>query len=159
MSWPWRRQRRRKQWSRIASWLLIGPALEGGSYAQLVREGVTHVIDLRAEASDSEAFMAGLGLDWLHIGVHDRAAPSNSQLTQIAKWLDERSDPESAVYIHCEGGVERSPTIAIALLILKGKWLAEAEGLVMRSHPDAKPTPQQREWLERLVRPFRGDIH
>jgi len=137
---------------RVAPWLYIGPVLTPDRMAALPEQGVTHVLDLREEASDDPALMAHLGLRWQRIPVPDRDAPSDEQLDEIIDWLDREADPstEQAVYVHCHAGMGRTPTIAIALLMQQQLTLAEARRLVFAARPEVSPTQPQMDWLEAL---------
>jgi protein-tyrosine phosphatase len=141
-------------YARIASWLLIGPALDADGYAHLAREGVTHVLDLRSEASDDPKLMRGLGLEWRRVPVDDLRAPTVDQLAEIRAWLDARETPP-VVYVHCEGGLGRSPTVAIALLMQRGFTHAEAHRFVTTARSVASPTSEQHAWLTDLGRDHR----
>lgn len=145
-----RRLRRRRpppEYARVAPWLLVGPALDDDGYAHLADEGVTHVLDLRSEASDDPELMRSLNLEWRRVPIEDRAAPSNEQLADVNAWLDEAEQEEPVVYVHCEGGLGRSPTIAMALLMQRGYSRAEAHRFVVSVRSVAAPTPQQDGWL------------
>jgi protein-tyrosine phosphatase len=133
----------------VAPWLVVGPVLEPSGYASLAEEGVTHVLDLRSEASDDPAVMRELELEWRRVPVTDRAAPTNEQLAEINNWLN-ASDEQPVVYVHCEGGLGRSPTIATALLMQRGFTRAEAHRFVLAARSVASPTPDQDEWLSTM---------
>ncbi|MEI7926032.1 MAG: dual specificity protein phosphatase, partial [Chloroflexota bacterium] len=137
---------------RVAPWLYIGPALTPEAVADLPLQGVTHVLDLREEASDDPAVMEGVGLRWRRIPIQDRAAPTDEQLDEIIDWLDKEADSstEQAVYVHCHAGMGRTPTIAIALLMQQQLSLGEARRLVFAARPEVAPTQGQMDWLERL---------
>ncbi|MQC25755.1 MAG: hypothetical protein DWG77_04575 [Chloroflexi bacterium] len=136
----------------VAPWLYIGPALTVAHYRDLQARGVTHIVDLRAEASDPSTELEALGLRWCRLPVLDRAAPSDGQLQALIEWLDREADPsgEQALYIHCEAGLGRTPTIATALLMQHGLSLAEAHRLVSTARPESQPTAHQLVWLEAL---------
>ena len=138
----------------MAPWLLLGPVLDADGYAELAGAGITHVLDLRSEASDDPAVMESLNLAWRRVPVDDRVAPTAAQLDEIAEWLDHNSDGRNppVVYVHCQGGLGRSPTIAIALLMRRGFTRAEAHRLVLTARSVAAPTPDQDAWLEDLER-------
>lgn len=137
---------------RVAPWLYIGPALPAARLADLVEQGVTHVLDLREEGSDDPALMEQMGLRWRRIPIADRAAPEDAQLEAILDWLDREADTghDQAVYIHCHAGLGRTPTIAIALLMQQQLTLAEARRIVFAARPEVSPTEPQMAWLELL---------
>ena len=136
------------EYARVAPWLAIGPALQADGYAQLAQMGVTHVLDLRSEASDDPEVMRSLGLSWLRVPIDDRLAPTGGQLQEIIEWLRaEGEDREPVLYAHCQGGLGRAPTIAIALLMSRGFTHAEAHRFVVTARSVAAPTPEQDAWL------------
>jgi len=141
-------------YARIAPWLLVGPALNSDGYEHLAEAGVTHVLDLRSEASDDPALMAALSLAWLRVPIDDRLAPTGDQLDQISNWLETTTDSgrEAVLYAHCQGGLGRSPTVAIALLMRRGFTRAEAHRFVVTARSVAAPTPDQDAWLGELER-------
>lgn len=159
MRW-WGRRRtdpRIPEYGRIAPWLLVGPALDSEGYAHLAGEGVTHVLDLRSEASDDPVLMETLNLKWRRVPVDDRRAPTSLQLAEINAWLATHADGQPIVYVHCEGGLGRSPTIAMALLMQHGFSRAEAHRLVLGARSVAAPTDEQDGWLAQVEREVGSD--
>jgi hypothetical protein len=144
--------RRVRDYGRVAPWLLVGPALDSDGYRHLAAEGVTHVLDLRSEASDDPALMKELNLAWRQVPIADRTAPSARQLAEINAWLDHDAEAQPIVYVHCEGGLGRSPTIAMALLMQRGFSHAEAHRLVVSARSVAAPTGDQDSWLADVER-------
>lgn len=136
----------------VAPWLFIGPVLPVDEYVTMTRRGVTHAIDLRQEGSDDPEAMAAIGVRWRRFPVADRAAPTLEQLNEVIVWLDHEADPraDQAVYIHCNAGQGRTPTLAIALLMHHGLSLAEAYRHVVTARPEANPTSAQARWLQDL---------
>lgn len=154
-----RRQEQPPDYARVAPWLLVGPALDDVGYAQLAREGVTHVLDLRREASDDPALMRVLDMRWLRVPIEDSAAPSHEQLAEINEWLDETGgENEPVVYVHCQGGLGRAPTIAIALLMQRGFTRAEAHRFVQTVRSVAAPTAEQNDWLTETEAAAQRDV-
>jgi protein-tyrosine phosphatase len=144
---------REHRFARVAPWLIIGPALGRDAYQSLIaQEGVTHIVDLREEASDSTEFMASQDIQWLRIPIEDRQAPTVDQLTLLDQWIEPCIRGEGVVYLHCQGGLERSPTVAIALLMRQGLTLAESYRLVTVTRPMSRPTEAQQGWLTELSR-------
>lgn len=139
-------------YARVAPWLLVGPALNAEGYAHLAEAGVTHVVDLRSEASDDPKVMESLNLAWRRVPIDDRLAPTAAQLDEISDWLGETAEEHDppVLYAHCEGGLGRSPTVAIALLMRRGFTRAEAHRFVVTARSVAAPTPDQDAWLGEL---------
>lgn len=134
---------------RVAPWLFIGPHLLIDQYLDLRRRGVTHIVDLRDEGSDDAQTIEQLGFRWRRVLISDGHAPTDRQLADLITWLDADADPnvDQAVYIHGHGGLGRTPTIAIALLMQHDLKLAEAQRMVFAVRPESAPTASQLEWL------------
>lgn len=137
---------------RVAPWLYLGAALAASRYSELPAMGVTHVLDLREEGSDDPELIERLGMRWRRIEIPDREPPTDEQLEVILDWLDGEADTstDQAVYVHCQAGLTRTPTIAIALLMQQQLSLAEARRLVFAARPEVSPTEPQMDWLEAL---------
>ena len=91
-------------------WRGAAPSAEG--YRQLAADGVTTVVDLRAEAPvglDEE--LAALGIKLEHLPVRDGQSPSPEQLDRFLAILDEAS---GIVFVHCGAGVGRTGVFAAA---------------------------------------------
>jgi protein-tyrosine phosphatase len=132
----------------VAPWLVIGPALHPKQYRRLSDLGVTHVVDLRAEAHDDHERLHASGIEWRRLAIIDRAAPTTEQVRELLAWLEERGD--AVVYLHCQGGLGRAPTMAVALLVARGFTPTEALSLVRAARPEIEPTEVQRAWVEAL---------
>lgn len=156
LRWLIRRSSTRSdEYARVAPWLFIGPALGDRAYATLAEVGVTHVLDLRSEASDDPELMKSLGLSWRRVPIDDRVAPSAEQLAEVVAWLEPTGSESPVVYVHCEGGLGRAPTIAIALLMGRGFTRAEAHQFVVTARSVAAPTSAQDAWLTEIESPAR----
>jgi len=136
---------------RVAPWLLIGPALRDRDYPRLKEHGVTHVVDLREEGADDESLMRSLGFHWRRLPIPDRAAPTLEQIDELVRWLDASPADQETLYLHCEGGMGRTPTVAIALLLRQGFALPEALRLVQSARAESSPTRRQLAWLQRIA--------
>ena len=103
----------------VASWLQVGPALDGPGYLRLRLQGVTHVVDLRDERCDDPDEMDGLGLRWRRLGIAEADAPTPRQIADLVRWLDAEADevPNASLYLHGAAGRGRTATVAIALLM------------------------------------------
>lgn len=138
---------------RVAPWLLIGPVLHPSDYRQLASFDVTHVVDLRAEDIDDSERLGEAGIVWHHLPIEDRMAPTVDSLGSLLQWLNDARDSAGdrmTLYVHCQGGVGRTPTVATALLMATGFSLPDAMRLVRAARPESAPTEEQQQWLESL---------
>jgi protein-tyrosine phosphatase len=81
------------------------------------------------------------------VPVDDRRAPTDHQLAAINQWISESDVEQPVVYVHCQGGLGRSPTLATALLMQRGFNRSEAHRFILAGRPAASPTPDQDAWL------------
>ncbi len=112
--------------SRVNGWLLVGGSVARADYATLAAQGVTAVIDVRAERCDDAAALAALGIELLHLPAPDRYPPSVEQLTRGVEWVLPRLAAGGTLYAHCEHGVGRGPMMGLAVMVARGWDVAEA---------------------------------
>ena len=106
--------------SRVNEWLWVGGSVSRARYATLAAEGLTAVIDLRAERCDDAAALAALGVELLHVPVTDRYPPSVEQLMKGVEWALPRLRAGGRLYAHCEHGVGRGPLMGLAVMVAQG---------------------------------------
>ncbi|MCC6237283.1 MAG: dual specificity protein phosphatase family protein [Dehalococcoidia bacterium] len=143
----------RKRIDRINEWMRIGGALPVDEYERLSEAGVTHVVDLREPHEDDTDVvrLAALGIARRQVPVVDNLAPTNEQLTELASWLTAEASGSQEVYVHCGGGFGRAGTMAMGLLIQRGRTLEEAEREVLTARPEITINEVQRAWLVGLA--------
>ena len=90
-----------------------------------MRLGVTAVLDLTAEFSETKPFRA---LVYRNIPILDLTAPSIEQLREMAAFIDEESR-QGIVYIHCKIGYSRTAGAAAAYLLQTGKAASVSEAI------------------------------
>lgn len=91
-------------------WRGAAPSIEG--YRQLAADGVTTVVDLRAEAPPGlDEQLAALGMNLVHMPIRDGQSPPPEQIDQFLSILAE--DP-GIVFVHCGAGVGRTGVFAAA---------------------------------------------
>jgi protein tyrosine phosphatase (PTP) superfamily phosphohydrolase (DUF442 family) len=106
--------------SQVNDWLWVGGSVSRGQYRELAAQGITAVIDLRAERSDDAAALGALGIELLHLPVTDRYPPSVEQLTRGVEWALPRLQAGGRLYTHCEHGVGRGPLMGLAVMVAQG---------------------------------------
>lgn len=88
--------------------------------------GITHEIDVRYEANDEAFVHANSAITYANFGVDDDGGRRDQA------WFDEvvayatgviGSDPEAKIVVHCHLGVNRAPSIVLAMMLALG-WEA-----------------------------------
>jgi len=113
--------------------LLRGDAPSDEGYADLAAQGVTTVVDLRAERDISvpEQRLETLGIGRVHLPVRDGQVPSQDQ---VRRFIEVVRGSEGRVFVHCGAGVGRTGTMAGAWLVENngaGSWEALARNLAV----------------------------
>ncbi len=115
------------------TWVTDRIAVGGGIWnednmAELVRMGVTHVINMQIEFDD-RPLAEGHPVQVLHNPTDDDFLPKPPQLFQngVDFALEALDEPKAKVYIHCAAGVHRAPTMTLALFRVLGWQLEDAK--------------------------------
>jgi len=87
-------------------------------YDELKKIKINTIIDLRIETpeetSDKEIF------EYHKIGITDGSFPSESQINQIHKIIEEKEKQGKTIFIHCNLGRGRSTLITLSYLLREG---------------------------------------
>jgi protein-tyrosine phosphatase len=110
-------RRQSRAWDELTPQVWIGSVLTSKEAGAAVRQGVTAVLDLTAEFSESARFRS---LAYRNIPVLDLTAPTFHQLQEMAAFIEEESS-KGIVYIHCKIGYSRTGAAAAAFLLRTGK--------------------------------------
>ncbi|HMF90648.1 MAG TPA: dual specificity protein phosphatase [Candidatus Angelobacter sp.] len=119
------------------TWVTDRIAVGGGIWndqnmAELVRQGVTHIINMQIEFDD-RPLAAPYPVTVLHSPTDDDFQPKPPELfaagVEFAR--EALDDPESKIFIHCAAGVHRAPMMALALLRALGWSLDDARDLIL----------------------------
>ncbi len=115
------------------TWITDRVAVGGGIWndenmAELVRLGVTHIINMQIEFDD-RPLAEGYPVTVLHNPTDDDFQPKPPQLFQngVEFALDAFEDPKGKVYIHCAAGVHRAPMMTLAIMRVLGWELQKAK--------------------------------
>jgi protein-tyrosine phosphatase len=119
------------------SWITDRIAVGGGIWveskmAEVVRAGVTHIIDMQIEFDDT-AIAEPFGVEVLWNPVDDDFQPKPPEVLQrgVEFALNALQEPDGKVYIHCAAGVHRAPMMALAVLRAMGWELDDAKELIL----------------------------
>ena len=132
--------------------LAIGGRLSDAEALRLgAHEGVGAVVDLRSEAVDERAILAAQGVAFLHLPTDDHAAITAAMLDEGVAFVGAQRAAGRRVLIHCEHGIGRSATLALAALVAGGLAPLEALNLAKDRRDRVSPSPAQygcwRDWL------------
>ncbi|MBI2128874.1 dual specificity protein phosphatase family protein [Candidatus Woesearchaeota archaeon] len=105
----------------------------------LIKKGVRADISLEEMRLDQPF---GVGY-YLWLPTKDHKAPAFKQLLIGANFIKKLVDNEVKVYVHCEHGHARAPTLVAAYFILEGKTAIEAIKLIKRKRPIIHPNRSQ----------------
>src|SRR5437764_940344 len=104
------------------TWITDRIAVGGGIWneeniQELVRKGVTHIIDMQIEFDD-RPLAEPHGVQVLYNPTDDDFQIKPPDLFQrgVEFALEALNDPDSALYIHCAAGVHRAPMMTLAIL-------------------------------------------
>ena len=98
---------------------------------ELKIEGITIDISLEEDRVD-----ATFGVElYIWIQVKDRTPPNHDQLEFGVSILEKLVAMKKKVYIHCQKGHGRAPTLVAAYLIKKGKSIEEAVDFIKSKRP------------------------
>lgn len=97
-----------------------GAAPTAAGYEALAANGVTTVIDLRAEEDllVDENLLGRLGINRIHLPMRDGQAPTNALVSQF---LGTVKDSPGRAFVHCGAGVGRTGTMSAAYLVATGQ--------------------------------------
>jgi protein-tyrosine phosphatase len=118
------------------TWVTDRIAVGGGIWVaekmdEVVRAGVTHVIDMQIEFDDTELGEAA-GVEVLWNPVDDDFEPKHPVIFQrgVNFALRALENPDAKVFVHCAAGVHRAPMMALAVLCATGYTLEDAKRLI-----------------------------
>ena len=123
------------------TWVTDQIALGGGIWndenmEELVRRGVTHIINMQIEFDD-RPLAEPYPVKVLNNPTDDDFMPKPPALFQagVEFALEALDNPKSKVYIHCAAGVHRAPMMTLAILCSLSWKLADALRLIEARRP------------------------
>jgi protein-tyrosine phosphatase len=118
------------------TWVTDRIAVGGGIWneskmIEVVRAGVTHIIDMQIEFDDTP-LARPYDVQVLWNPVDDDFQPKPPEIFQrgVEFALDALGHAEAKVFIHCAAGVHRAPMMALAVLRALGWKLEDAKRLI-----------------------------
>ena len=115
---------------------------------KLQKEGITADVSLEEKKVDTP-----IGVDfYTWIPIKNHTAPSQDQLKFGVATLKELVKQKKKIYVHCQNGHGRAPTVVAAYLINQGKSVDEALELIKNKRPTIHLEKVQKEALEKYIK-------
>jgi predicted protein tyrosine phosphatase len=139
--------------SQVTPTLWLGGApTYGRDFRELLRLGITAVVDMRAERPADAAFFDSHDIAHRQYQVPDVAVPAEDILTDAVDWIAARIREGRVVLIHCAKGRGRSATVLAAYLMdAQGMTFDEVDELLTRKRPLVKLQDRHRKVLESWI--------
>ena len=136
----------------ITPTLAIGGRLADAELERLrFDQALGAVVDLRDEALDDAEILRRQKIDFLHLPVLDHAAVAPALLDAGVAFASRHMAVGNRVLVHCEHGIGRSATLALAVLVAQGFTPLDALILAKNRRERVSPSPAQydgwRDWL------------
>ena len=132
----------------------MGSAASSRHASRLARAGIDCVIDLREERADVGHWPPEVIVR--HVPLVDHGTPTIDELRSAAATVSELVMQGHDVLVHCQAGVERTPTVVCAALVMMGWSLTEAYQRVAAVRPEVAPTDGQLATLNALAAELSG---
>jgi protein-tyrosine phosphatase len=145
-------------WEPNLSWVTLHLAVGGSFPCERARDlaarfDIRAVVDLRLEGCDDKAELSECGLRFLHLPTQDHDGVSQAMLDAGVTFVNRHLDRGERVLVHCEHGIGRSATLALCVLVSRGRAPLEALELAKSQRSLVSPSPAQYEaWAEWLRR-------
>ncbi|HZU06001.1 MAG TPA: dual specificity protein phosphatase family protein [Chloroflexota bacterium] len=140
--WP-----RQLNLSWVTDSLAVGGAFRPEDVRRLRAQGITAVVDLRAEACDDAALLARHGIVFLHLPTPDAHPLPLEDLERGVEWVLAQQAAGRKVLVHCMHGAGRGPLLGAAVLVACGYRASDALRLLRARRWQAVPNARQLEVL------------
>lgn len=116
------------KYSEITPQLYVGPQFRQSGKRKMEILGITHSVNMRIEYNDADYDLALP--NYCYLPTPDHHAPSIEHLQEGVTFIQKAIEGGAKVYIHCEGGIGRAPSMAVAYFISQGHSVEDAIQLV-----------------------------
>ena len=112
----------------------------------LVKEDIYADISLEEKLMDNPI---GVGA-FLWVPIQNNTAPERDQVKVTTAFIKTNVDMGKKIYVHCQNGHGRAPTIVIAYLMSTGQSFEEALALIKEKRPTMHLDESQTEFLKAI---------
>jgi hypothetical protein len=139
--------------SQVTPTLWLGGApTYGRDFDELLKLGITAVVDIRAERTADLAFFDSHNISYRQYRVPDVTVPSEEVLTDAVAWISAQIVEDRVVLIHCAKGRGRSATVLAAYLMdVDGLTFDEVDDLLTSKRKLVKLQARHRRVLESWI--------
>ena len=126
------------RFDRVAPGLFVGARPQPDGVAALKDAGITHVVSCLADTERGAMAFLEAGFVTRFVPLHDGILEDVTAV--IPGFLEVLAEAEGGVLVHCQAGVSRSATLAIAhVMASTGARFFEAYGVVRAGRPQVLP--------------------
>ena len=129
------------EYNKITPYISIGTNMccQAHFKSELIKKGIKADISLEEIKIDHP-----FGVDYyLWLPTKDHFAPTQKQLLIGANFINDLINKKIKVYLHCQRGHGRAPTLTAAYFILTGKTTEQAINLIKKKRPVIHPDKKQ----------------
>lgn len=139
--------------SRITPQLWLGGApTYRRDYDFIAANGITAVVNIRAERADETAFYDERGIVYVRYRVPDTAVPDPTIITEGVDWIKDQIDNSRVVLVHCAKGRGRSATLVAGYLMREeGMTFDEANAFLKTKRALSRLEVRHRKQLEAWI--------
>ncbi len=144
------------------TWVMPRLAVGGGIWneekmIEVVRAGVTHIIDMQIEFDDTRlAEPYGVRVLWNPTDDDFRSKPPELFQRGVEFALEALDDAESRLFIHCAAGVHRAPMMTLAVLRAMGFSLQDGMDMIQSRREVVDFADVYVQSVEEFMRSYQG---
>jgi tyrosine-protein phosphatase SIW14 len=113
--------------------LFRGAQPKQNDYRRLAEAGIKTIVDLQRDGEKEEQeFVEAAGMKFFRIGLSDKSWPSNEQVGQFLRIVDDPAN--QPVFIHCHGGRHRAGVMTAIYRLTHDGWDADRAYAEMRQY-------------------------